>query len=196
MSEARQAERVLFQDEIMSQSNPDDVVVLDETGFNLAMTRGYARSIRGTRAESDRPANKGKNVTLLSAMTTQGALAWSIFDGALTGKIFLTWLDEELVPRLRPGQMVVMDNLSVHKVAGVREKIESAGATLVYLPPYSPELSPIELMWSWVKSWMRRFEVRNRDIIPAVLKKILQIVDPTACENWFRHCGWKKGQVE
>lgn len=180
----------------MSQSNPDDVVVLDETGFNLAMTRGYARSISGTRAESARPANKGKNVTLLSAMTTQGALAWSIFDGALTGKIFLTWLDEELVPRLRPGQLVVMDNLSVHKVAGVREKIESAGATLVYLPPYSPELSPIELMWSWVKSWMRRFEVRNRDIIPAVLKKILQIVDPTACANWFRHCGWRKGQVE
>ena len=180
----------------MSQSNPDDVVVLDETGFNLAMTRDYARSLSGTRAESTRPANKGKNVTLLSAMTTQGALAFRIFDSALTGEIFLTWLDEDLVPRLRPGQIVVMDTFSVHKVDGVREKIESAGATLGYLPPYSPEFSPIELMWSWVKSWMRRFEIRNRDIIPIVLKKILQAVDPASCANWFRHCGWKKAQVE
>src|SRR5690606_13355772 len=184
LSAACQDERARFESEVMAAANPEDVVVLDETGFNIAATRGFARAPSGKRAAGERPANKGQNVTLLGAMTSQGVLAWRTFDGPLTGERFLRWLDEDLVPRLRPGQIVVMDNLSVHKVAGVRGAIERAAARLVYLPPYSPEFLFIELMWSWVKSWMRRLEVRNRDIILYVLSLIFRAVEWAACVNW------------
>lgn len=113
-----------------------------------------------------------------------------VIDGAMNGDLFLAYVEQQLVPTLRKGNIVVMDNLSSHKRAGVREAIESAGATLVYLPPYSPDLNPIELAFSKLKTLLRKFAERT---VESLWNRIGQLVDeftPAECINYFRHCGY------
>ena len=120
------------------------------------MTRLYARSPVGTRAFGRAPRNWGENVTILGALTLRGPLAAMYVAGATTGPVFLTCLDKVLLPQLWKGAVVVMDNLSAHKVKAVRENIEAAGARLLYLSPYSPDFNPIEPAWSKLKSHLRK----------------------------------------
>ena len=125
---------------------PEDLIFMDESGVNRAMTRLYARSRVNTRAFGFAPRHWGANVRILGAISLRGALQPMCINGATAGRVFLTYLKEVLVPQLWPGAVVVMDNPGAHKVKGVREQIEAAGARLLYLPPYSADFNPIELL--------------------------------------------------
>ena len=112
-------------------------------------------------------------------------------EGGTDGAVFRTYVEQVLAPRLRPGQLVVMDNLKAHKVAGIREAIEARGARLQYLPPYSPELSPIELAWSKVKAFLRAQEARTRETLEHALTEALNTLTPRDAQQWFHHCGYR-----
>ena len=165
-------------------------VFLDETGASTKMARRYGWGPRSERVVSDVPHGHWKTTTFIGALRTSGMTAPMVIDGAMNGDLFLAYVEQQLVPTLRKGDIVVMDNLSSHKRAGVREVIESAGATLVYLPPYSPDLNPIELAFSKLKTLLRKFAERT---VESLWNRIGQLVDeftPAECINYFRHCGY------
>jgi len=156
------------------------------------MTRLYGRAPVGERCVDHTPHGHWKTTTLLSAIRLDGVIkdATVIIDGPMNSATFLAYTEQCLVPTLRPGDVVVMDNLSSHKAVGVREAIESVGASLWYLPPYSPDLNPIEKLWSKVKSWLRRVAARSFDTIGHALADVLRTVTPTECGNYFNSCGY------
>ncbi|TXD36895.1 transposase [Lujinxingia vulgaris] len=174
----------------MRELNPDNVIILDETGSNLAFSRSHARSLQGKRPIGDRPCQRGQNVTVLAEIGTAGVAAHTTFDGALNGPRFIEWRKHSLCPTLKPGNVVAMDNRQVYKVADVKEAIEATGATLLYLPAYSPDYSPEELMWAWMKNWFRALEVRDCAILPLVVAPVLRALPVELFANWLRHCGW------
>jgi transposase len=145
-----EAQRQQYREQLAGVA-PEDLVFVDESGVNRGMTRWYARSPRGQRAYGSAPRNYGSNVSVLGALSLAGPLASLHVTGAADADLFRLFVKEVLVPVLWPGAVVVVDNLSIHKAAGVQEVIEAAGARLVYLPPYSPDLNPIELAWSKLK---------------------------------------------
>lgn len=134
---------------------------LDEAGSNLAMTRVYGRAKAGERVLETVPQNYGENVSMLAAISLAGVSAPMTITGAVDGLVFLEYVKQVLCPTLTVGDVVVMDNLSVHKIKGVREAIEAQGARLVYLPPYSPDLNPIEKCWSKIKTYLRKAKARK-----------------------------------
>ena len=174
----------------MSQLDAKDFVFLDETGVNIAMARHYARAPKGQRVHTSAPVNKGKNVTVLGALSLEGVQAAMTIEGSTDTAVFLTFVQKLFVPTLRPGQIVIMDNLSSHKVNGVKEAIESAKATLEYLPAYSPDLSPIEGCWSKFKEFLRAKAARTRDLLDQAITKALDIITPQDAHGWFAHCGY------
>lgn len=127
---------------------------------------------------------------MIAAMTVRGVLTAVSVDDATSGEIFLGFVKGALLPRLKKGDVVVMDNLQAHKVKGVREAIESAGATLLYLPPYSPDLSPIEAMWSKVKQALRSLSARTIIALEEAMTTALRSITASDCEGFFRHCGY------
>jgi transposase len=142
--------------ETMQQYDAANLVFLDECGVNTNMVRGNGRALRGSRASGRRPANRGKNVTVIGAVgLSLGLAAVRTYEGAMNAVTFLAWLDHALIPCLKPGNVVVLDNLRVHHVTGVRERLEAAGCTVSHLPPYSPDLNPIEMAWSKLKTYLR-----------------------------------------
>jgi transposase len=163
---------------------------LDESGSNLALTRLYARAAPGERVAEGVPQNHGENVTMLAAISLGGVQAPMTVNGAVDGVVFLTYVREVLSPTLSEGDIVVMDNLKAHKVAGVREAIEARGARLQYLPPYSPDLNPIEKCWSKVKTYLRKVKARTREALEAALKEALLQVTAADALAWFTHCGY------
>jgi transposase len=167
-----------------------DLVFVDESGVNLAMTRTYARSLRGTRAFGSAPRNWGDNVSILSALSLRGPVASMHVAGATDGAVFLTCLKEVLAPKLWPGAVVVMDNLGAHKVKGVQTLLESAGARLVYLPPYSPDFNPIELAWSKFKNHLRTVAARTRRTLARAIRASLANITPDDACGFFKHCGY------
>jgi transposase len=174
----------------MSQLDRKDFVFLDETGVNIAMTRRYARAPKGERVHTSAPVNKGKNVTVLGAFSLEGIQAAMTIEGSTDTAVFLTFVQKILVPTLHPGQIVMMDNLSSHKVNGVREAIEAAQATLEYLPSYSPDLSPIEECWSKFKEFLRAKAARTRELLDQAITEALDIITPQDAQGWFAHCGY------
>lgn len=171
----------------MSDVNPEDLVFVDESGVNRAMTRLSARAPRGKRAFGSAPARRGKNVTLIGALSLEGLVAAMTVELATDGPVFKAYLEEVLAPALRPGQVVVMDNLPAHKVAGVREIIEAAGGRVEYLPPYSPDLNPIEECWSKVKAILHRLAARTGEALDAAITEALAAVTAEDAEGWFAH---------
>ena len=171
---------------------PDRFVFLDESGAQSNMTRLYGRSPIGTRCNDFTSHGHWKTTTLLSAIRSAGVIrdATVIVDGPMDGPTFLAYTEQCLAPSLRCGDLVVMDNLASHKVAGVREAIESVGCDLWYLPPYSPDLNPIEKLWSKVKASLRRAGARCFDAIGDALAGVLNRVGPQECSNYFRSCGY------
>lgn len=164
---------------------------IDESGVNLAMTRLYGRAPRGERAVGSAPVNYGSNLTIIGALGATGLSALMSVDGATDGDVFRAYVTEVLSPTLARGDIVVMDNLGAHKVSGVREAIEASGAQLIYLPPYSPDLSPIERCWSKIKTALRSAGARTRRTLEGALKRALLTVTASDAESWFTHCGYK-----
>ncbi len=160
--EAVAAERERFRQE-MKRVDPRDLVFVDETGVTTTMTRRYGRAPRGVRVVDAVPQGRWQVLTVLGAVTVDGVAAAMTIAAATDGDVFRAFVAQVLVPRLRPGQVVVLDNLGAHKVPGVREAIEAAGAVLHYRPPYSPDLNPIELAWSKLKTYLRGVKERTAD---------------------------------
>lgn len=171
--------------------SPDQLVFLDESGAKTNMTRLYGRAPKGERCVDHTPQGHWKTMTMLSAIRSEGVIedATVVVDGAMDGATFLAYVEQCLVPSLGCGDIVVMDNLSSHKVAGVREAIESAGCDLWYLPPYSPDLNPIEKLWSKVKAWLRRVSANTFDTLSDAVAAALRAVTSDECRNYFTSCG-------
>lgn len=166
------------------------LVFLDESGVNINMTRKYGRAKGKERVNDYTPLNTPKNTTLLSSVRLDGTLANISFQGALNGKIFLKYIKETLVPTLRKGDIVIMDNLRIHKVKGVKEAIETAGATVVYLPPYSPDFNPIEMMWSKIKALLRKWKARTVDLLDDAIKQAFNEIQTKDILGWFIEAGY------
>ncbi len=163
---------------------------LDEAGSNLAMTRLYGRAQPGQRVVETVPQNYGENVSMLAAISVAGVSAPMTIAGAVDGLVFLEYVKQVLGPTLRVGDVVVMDNLSAHKIAGVREVIEATGAKLLYLPPYSPDLNPIEKCWSKIKTYLRKAKARTYETLTAALKEALLTITAADIKGWFASCGY------
>ena len=167
-----------------------DVVVVDESYATTQMTRPRGRAARGVRVVGRVPHGHWKLLTILAAVTVHGVLAAATTDAATDTDVFLAFVAEALVPALRPGRVVVMDNLAAHHVARVRELVEAAGCRLVYLPPYSPDLSPIEPMWSKLKQALRSTGARAVAALDEAIGAALATITAGDCHGYFRHCGY------
>jgi transposase len=165
----------------------EDLVFIDETGVNLMMVRLYARALKGERATGERPHKQGSNVTLIGAMSLNGMVAALSLDGGINGDVFKYFIEYILVPNLWVGACVVMDNLSAHRVDGIRELIEAAGAKLVYLSPYSPDFNPIENCWSKVKEFLRSVAARSREALDEAMTDALNAVTLKDIKGWFTY---------
>lgn len=166
----------------------EDLVFLDESGVNLSFIRKCARALGGQRAYCKKPNRKGKNVSVIGALSLKGLLTqWSSL-GSVDALTFDAFIAQKLVPHLWPGAVVIMDNCSIHKSAELEALITAAGARLIYLPPYSPDFSPIENGWSKIKSILRRIGART---YPDLLKALELAFAEVTTENllsWFTHC--------
>lgn len=163
---------------------------VDETSTNLTYCRRYARAEGGQRAHQATPLHGGPNVTLVAALTPSGLQAAMTVSGAINGDVFAAYLDQVLGPTLRPGDVVVLDNLPAHKVDGLAERVEAHGARLLYLPPYSPDFNPIELAFSKLKTWLRTAQARTREALESVLQEAIEWITELDAKNWFDHCGY------
>jgi transposase len=170
--------------------DPAKLVFIDETCTNTMMVRLRGRSPRGERLIGYAPHGHWKTITFVAGLRLNGMTAPCVIEGAMNGPMFLAWVKQFLVPTLKRGDIVAMDNLPVHKVAGVEEAIEAAGATSQYLPPYSPDLNPIEMAFSKLKAHLRKAAEHT---IPGLVRKIGRVVKaftPQECRNFFRHVGY------
>jgi len=165
-------------------------VFVDETSTNLTYCRRYGRALAGRRLNQAVPLHGGPNVTLIAALTPDGLGALMSVDGAVNGAVFTAYLDQVPGPTLRPGDVVVLDNLSVLKVDGLHEIAQKYGARLRYLPPYSPDFNPIELAFSKLKTWLRTAKARTRDALEEVLLAAAAWITEQDAQNWFDHCGY------
>ena len=175
---------------MISDIDPKRLKFIDESGVNIAMTRLYGRAPRGERIVDRVPQRHWENLTILGALGFEGVSAVMSVDAATDAEVFLTYIAEVLCPTLRPGDVVLMDNLRAHKVAGIRELIEQRGATLIYLPPYSSDLSPIELCWSKLKTFLRKAKARTRDALDEAIALALDTISDSDARAWFAHCGY------
>jgi transposase len=170
--------------------DPAKLVFLDETWATTAMTRARGRCPRGERLVCPVPHGRWRTTTFLCGLRADGLVAPLVLDGAVDGPAFLAWVEQSLAPSLRPGDTVVADNLGSHKVAGVREAIEARGASLLYLPPYSPDLNPIELAFSKLKRLLRTASARTADALCEAIATALGSFTSAECTNYLRHCGY------
>jgi transposase len=164
---------------------------IDEAGVNLALTRLYGRAPRGERVVGSVPINYGENLTMIGALSCRGLEALMTVEGATDGAVFRAYVHQVLCPTLQPGDIVVMDNLGAHKVSGIREAIEQCGATLLYLPPYSPDLSPIEPCWSKLKTALRALGARTRKRLERAIAHAMATISAADAGAWFAHCGYQ-----
>lgn len=174
----------------MVDVDPCDLVFIDECGSNAAMAREYGRGPRGERVHDAKPVNYGLNMTIIGALTLDGLNAVMTIPAATSGLVFKTYVEKVLGPTLRAGQVVIMDNLSAHKVLGIKEAIESFGARLVYLPPYSPDLNPIEKAWSKLKDFLRSVGARRLDTLSVAVGDAMRTITPGNARGWFSSCGY------
>lgn len=154
------------------------------------MTRRYGRSVGKTRVVDKVPCNTPTNTTVVSSIRLDGTYAYEVIDGSIKTESFVEYIKNTLLPTLRVGDIVIMDNLKVHKASAVSELIFAVGATVIYLPPYSPDFNPIEKMWSKMKNYLRKRKVRVKKLLPEAVKEALTLVMPSDCEGWFSCCGY------
>ncbi len=170
--------------------DPRRLVFVDETWTktNMAPPRGWGR--RGDRLVGKAPHGHWRTYTFLAALRVDRVEAPYLFDGPINGERFLTWVEQALVPTLRPGDVVVLDNLGSHKGKAVRRAIRSAGAHLLFLPAYSPDLNPIEQLFAKLKHWLRRISARSWDQLCDAIAIILGKLEPKECANYIRNSGY------
>lgn len=166
-------------------------VFLDECGVTTDLLRRYGRSPRGERLHDHTPCSHWEAHTVIAALRLEGVTAPAVFDGPIDTPSFLAYIQQVLAPTLRPGDVVVMDNLAVHKQAVVRAAIETVGAHLRYLPPYSPDFNPIELAFAKLKAFLRAARPRSFDQVCALVAAALELYTPIECANYVRHCGYR-----
>jgi len=162
-------------------------------GSQLGMSRTHARSSKGERAYGTVIRNRGATLTTIGALSHSGIQAALVFNGATDKAIFLTFIKEVLLPTLKPGQIVVMDNLGAHRVKEVQTLIESVGCTLKFTPPYSPEFNPIEECWSKIKSILRKISARTKESLTAAINTAFARISPSDIIGWFNHAGYRLG---
>jgi transposase len=167
-----------------------DLVFVDETGSHIAMTPLYAYAPRGQRAVGKVPRNYGANMTLLASMSVQGMGEALMLDGAADAAAFEVYIEQVLAPSLRPGQLVILDNLSIHLGSRVKQAIEAKGCRLIFLPAYSPDFSPIEHAFSKLKSFLRRVGARTREDLQEAIAQALTRITAADALGWFTHCGY------
>jgi transposase len=172
----------------IAEVEPEHLVFLDESGLTTSMTRLYGRAPAGVRIQEATPESHWSVVTLIAGMRLTGMVAPMTISAATDGEIFRAYVEHFLVVALRPGDVVVMDNLSSHKVPGGRERIAAAGAKLLYLPPYSPDLNPIEKAWSKIKQILRAAKARSEQLLDQATAQALQLITPEDAKGWFRLC--------
>jgi transposase len=189
-SERNEAERTAWRT-VMQARDATQFIFLDEAGTHLALSPRYAWAPRGQRAQGQVPRNWGKNTTLLAGLSLRGVQApWTI-EGAIDGPAFTAYIEQGLCPTLEPGDVVIIDNLSVHKAARIRTLIEACGAELIYLPPYSPDLNPIEEAFSKLKAILRQLAARTREALLDAIALALDAITPSDALGWFTHAGYR-----
>jgi len=176
---------------VAGEVDAERLLFVDEMGVNISLSPLYAWSRRGERAFGSAPRNWGKNVTLLASITHWGVGPCLAVEGPTTREVFEAYLERVLAPTLEPGRVVVMDNLSAHKGGRVREIVERAGCELIYLPPYSPDLNPIERAFSKVKGLLRRAEARTHEALIEAMGWALEAVSARDARSFFGHCGYR-----
>lgn len=183
------AARAAYQGQ-MPEMPAEKLKFVDESGINRGMARFYGRAPRGQRAEGAKPYKPGPNISMVGALGIDGITALMLLVGAINGDAFKAFVTQLLVPTLQAGDIVLMDNLKVHKVEGIEEAIAAAGATVQYLPSYSPDLSPIELCWSKLKDALRSMAARTFSALEKGVKTALDDITETDAKAWFKHCGY------
>jgi transposase len=170
--------------------DPQRLVFVDETWASTAMTRRYGRAPVGERLVCPVPQGHWKTTTFIAALRFDGLTAPLVIDGAVNGELFEAYARQVLAPSLRPGDIVVMDNLSSHKRAGVRQAIEAAGGSVLFLPPYSPDFNPIEPGFAKLKALLRKAGKRTVEELWSFLGQSLDAFAPPECQGYYRHCGY------
>jgi transposase len=188
-SERHEEERARWREQ-MKEGEAKPWVFVDECGSNIALTPLYARAPKGQRAPDSVPRNRGKNTTLIASLSLEGIGASMMIEGAANGAAFEAYVEHILVPSLQEGQIVVMDNLRVHKTARVRQLIEEKGCQLRFLPAYSPDFSPIEEAFSKLKTVLRRSKARTREALEEAIVQALLTVTSQDAHGWFEHGGY------
>jgi len=167
-----------------------NLVFLDESGVNTGMTRLYGRSPSSKRVIDYMPDIRFERTSILSSIRANGEMVPFVFEGALNGELFKAYISQCLVPTLHKGDIVIMDNLTSHKVKGVVEPILAAGAQVIYLPPYSPDLNPIEMMWSKIKAYLRKVKARTKEFLETAITEALNRVTTSDILAWFAENGY------
>jgi transposase len=166
------------------------LVFIDETSVNTNMTRAYGRGLAGERVVGRVPFAAWKTLTFVAALRCEGMTAPMLIKGAMNGEAFLTYVEQCLVPILQRGDIVIMDNVPPHEVGGVQAAIEAAGATLCDLPPYSPDLNPIENAYSACKAFLRKCAERTEQALSRRVGQFVRRLQADACANFFAHAGY------
>lgn len=170
--------------------DPTRLVFIDETGATTKMARRHGRSKRGERCRAAIPHGHWKTTTFTAGLRLDGLSAPMLLDGPMNGTVFRAYVEQVLAPTLQPGDLVIMDNLPAHRVSGVRQAIEAAGATRLFLPPYSPDFNPIEQAFAKLKAWLRKAAARTKDALWQAIAEALDAFTPAECINYFRNSGY------
>ncbi|HZU03673.1 MAG TPA: IS630 family transposase [Ktedonobacteraceae bacterium] len=188
-SEQKEADRAVWRKQT-AHLESSDLVFVDETGSHIAMTPLYAYAPRGMRAYGKVPRNYGATMTVIASMSLSGMGPAFLLDGAADSAAFAIYVEQILAPSLRPGQIVILDNLSIHLGPRVRQAIEARSCRLLFLPAYSPDFSPIEEAFSKLKTHLRRIEARSREALREAIAQALDLITTQDALGWFTHCGY------
>jgi transposase len=169
---------------------PERLVFLDECATSTKMARRYGRARRGQRCRAPIPHGHWKTTTLVAGLSLKGIVAPLIIDGAMTGKMFQAYVEQVLAPELKPGDVVILDNLPAHKVTGIVPILQKAGAALRFLPPYSPDFNPIENAIAQIKSILNKVAARTKDALDRAIAEAIDTVTPQNAENYFKAAGY------
>lgn len=188
-SERDEAARTAWR-EAVARRDPEQLVFVDESGTHTSLTRLYGWAPHDRRASGSVPRNHGKNTTLVAALTPGGLQEPWLIEGAITTETFEWYIREQLAPQLRPGQVVVLDNLSVHKAASIRHALAARGCELLFLPPYSPDCTPIEQAFSKLKAILRGLGARTHEALVEAMHGAVEAITPADASAWFAHAGY------
>ncbi len=164
---------------------------IDESGSNLSLTRRFGRAPKGCRVVESVPRNYGQQTSVISTVGVSAVAATMTVEGAVDTVVFNIYVEQVLRPTIEAGDILVLDNLSAHRASCIEVVAAECGAVVIWLPPYSPDFSPIELMWSKIKAYLRAAKARTREALEQALVAALKLVTPEDCEGWFSHCGYQ-----